>query len=201
MKRIIINKKLVADEIQRFLGPVDLNDETMTKLFKIATIDKVKKHAMILTPGDSSDYIGLVLKGMVQIYHYLDNKLVSDFFAGEGCGFFDVESFLNDAPSNVSIEALEPSVIAKFDKKQFLELCAEDDRIDHIYQKILQYGIIMTNQRLDSLLHDSAEDKYISLENRMPGLTSRISSINISSYIGVTQETLCRIKSKQGILF
>lgn len=201
MKRIIINKKLVADEIQRFLGPVDLNDETMTKLFKIATIDKVKKHAMILTPGDSSDYIGLVLKGMVQIYHYLDNKLVSDFFAGEGCGFFDVGSFLNDAPSNVSIEALEPSVIAKFDKKQFLELCAEDDRIDHIYQKILQYGIIMSNQRLDSLLHDSAEDKYISLENRMPGLTSRISSINISSYIGVTQETLCRIKSKQGILF
>ncbi len=201
MKRIIINKKLVADEIQRFLGPVDLNDETMTKLFKIATIDKVKKHAMILTPGDSSDYIGLVLKGMVQIYHYLDNKLVSDFFAGEGCGFFDVESFLNDTPSNVSIEALEPSVIAKFDKKQFMELCAEDDRIDHIYQKILQYGIIMSNQRLDSLLHDSAEDKYISLENRMPGLTSRISSINISSYIGVTQETLCRIKSKQGILF
>ncbi len=201
MKRIIINKKLVADEIQRFLGPVDLNDETMTKLFKTATIDKVKKHAMILTPGDQSDYIGLVLKGMVQIYHYLDNKLVSDFFAGEGCGFFDVESFLTGAPSEVSIEALEPSVIAKFDKKQFLELCEEDPRIDLIYRKILQYGITMSNQRLDSLLHDSAEDKYISLENRMPGLTSRISSINISSYIGVTQETLCRIKSKQGILF
>lgn len=201
MKRIIINKKLVADEIQRYLGPVDLNDETMTKLFKTATIDKVKKHAMILTPGEQSDYIGLVLKGMVQIYHYMDNKLVSDFFAGEGCGFFDVDSFLTGAPSEVSIEALEPSVIAKFDKKQFMELCNEDPRVEHIYRKILQYGIIMSNQRLDSLLHDSAEDKYISLENRMPGLTSRISSINISSYIGVTQETLCRIKSKQGILF
>lgn len=201
MKRIIINKKLVADEIQRFLGPVDLNDDTMAKLFKIATIDKVKKHAMIMTPGDQSDYIGLVLKGMIQIYHYLDNKLVSDFFAGEGCGFFDVDSFLTGAPAEVSIEALEPSVIAKFDKKQFMELCNEDPNIDQIYRKILQYGITMSNQRLDSLLHDSAEDKYISLENRMPGLTSRISSINISSYIGVTQETLCRIKSKQGILF
>lgn len=201
MKRIIINKKLVADEMQRFLGPVDLNDETMTKLFKIASIDKVKKHAMILTPGDQCDYIGLVLKGMVQIYHYLDNKLVSDFFAGEGCSFFDVDSFLTDTPSEVSIEALEPSVIAKFDKKQFLALCNEDKNIDQFYHKLLQYGIIMSNQRLDSLLHDSAEDKYLSLENRMPGLTSRISSINISSYIGVTQETLCRIKSKQGILF
>ena len=145
--------------------------------------------------------MNLVLKGMIQIYHYVDNKLVSDFFAGEGCGFFDVDSFLTGAPSEVTIETLEPSVIAKFDKEQFMKLCDEDTRIDLIYRKILQYGITMTNERLDSLLHDSAEEKYISLENRMPGLTSRISSINISSYIGATQETLCRIKSKQGILF
>ena len=51
MKRIIINKKLVADEIRRFLGPVDMSDEVLSKLFKIATIDKVKKHAIILAPG------------------------------------------------------------------------------------------------------------------------------------------------------
>ena len=201
MKRIIINKKLVADEIRRFLGPVDLSDEVLSKLFKIATIDKVKKHSIILSPGAKNDYLGLVLKGMIQIYHYVDNKLVSDFFAGEGCGFFDVDGFLTGAPSEVTIETLEPSVIAKFDKEQFMKLCDEDTRIDLIYRKILQYGITMTNERLDSLLHDSAEEKYISLENRMPGLTSRISYINISSYIGVTQETLCRIKSKQGILF
>ena len=180
---------------------MDLSDEVLSKLFKIATIDKVKKHNIILAPGAHCDYLGLVLKGMIQIYHYLDNKLVSDFFAGEGCGFFDVDSFLTGAPSEVTIEALEPSVIAKFDRTQFFQLCNEDPRIDQIYRKILQYGITMSNDRLDSLLHDSAEDKYLSLENRMPGLTSRISSINISSYIGVTQETLCRIKSKQGILF
>ena len=201
MKRIIINKKLVVDEIRRFLGPVDLSDEVLSKLFKIATIDKVKKHHIVLPQGAQCDYLGLVLKGMVQIYHYLDNKLVSDFFAGEGCGFFDVDSFLTDKPAEVTIEALEPSVIAKFDKKKFIELCNEDPRIDLIYRKILQYAISMSNERLDSLLHESAEEKYVSLEDRMPGLTSRISSINISSYIGVTQETLCRIKSKQGILF
>ncbi len=201
MKRIIINKKLVADEMQRFLGPVDLNDEILSELFQIATIDKVKKHAIILNPGEQNDYLGFVLKGMVQIYHYLGDKLVSDFFACEGCGFFDVESFLTDKPAEVTIEALEPSVIAKFDKKKFMELCDKDKRIDHIYRKILQYGITMSNDRLDSLLHDSAEEKYLSLENRMPGLTARISSINISSFIGVTQETLCRIRSKQGILF
>lgn len=201
MKRIIINKKLVADEIRRFLGPVDMSDEVLSKLFKIATIDKVKKHAIILAPGGQCDYLGLVLKGMVQIYHYLDDKLVSDFFAGEGCGFFDVDSFLTKQPAEVTIEALEPTVVAKFDREKFFQLCNEDPRIDLIYRKILQYGISLSNNRLDSLLHESAEEKYVSLEDRMPGLTSRISSINISSYIGVTQETLCRIKSKQGILF
>jgi hypothetical protein len=47
------------------------------------------------------------------------------------------------------------------------------------------------------VLNDTAEEKYENLEKRMPGLTARISAINVASYIGVTQETLCRIKSKE----
>jgi len=97
MKRIIINKKLVADEIRRFLGPVDLSDEVLSKLFKIATIDKVKKHNIILAPGAHCDYLGLVLKGMIQIYHYLDNKLVS-FLCGRGMRILRCGQFLDRCP-------------------------------------------------------------------------------------------------------
>ena len=134
---------------------------------------------------------------MVQIYHYRGNKLVSDFFAGEGCGFFDIYSFLLGTPSEVFFEALEPTVIAKFNRKKFLEEGEKNPEIDLIYRRVLQYAITMSNDRLNSILHDSAEEKYVNLESRIPGLTSRLSSINIASYIGVTQETLCRIKSKQ----
>ena len=197
MKRIIINKNLVTSEIQRYVGPIDLSEESFSKLLKISTIEKIKKHDLFLKPGDFNDYMGVVLKGMVQIYHYDKNKLVSDFFAGEGCGFFDTHSFLLGKPSEAYFEALEPTVIAKFNRKKFLEEGEKDPEIDVIYRRVLQYAITMSNDRLNSLLHDSAEEKYVNLESRIPGLTSRISSINIASYIGVTQETLCRIKSKQ----
>ena len=201
MKRIIINKNLVTSEIQRYVGPIDLSEESFTKLLKISTIEKIKKHDLFLKPGDFNDYMGVVLKGMVQIYHYQKNKLVSDFFAGEGCGFFDIHSFLMGTPSEVFFEALEPTVIAKFNRKKFLEEGEKDPEIDLIYRRILQYAITMSNERLNSILHDSAGEKYVNLESRIPGLTSRVSSINIASYIGVTQETLCRIKSKQEGLF
>lgn len=201
MKRIIINKNLVASEIQRYVGPIDLSEETWAKLLKISTIEKVKKHDLFLKPGDVNNYMGLVLKGMVQIYHYDKNKLVSDFFAREGCGFFDTQSFIMGTPSEAYFEALEPTVIAKFDRERFIKEGESDPQIDLIYRRVLEYGIIMTNDRLNSILHDAAEDKYTNLENRNPGLTSRISSINIASYIGVTQETVCRIKSKQESLF
>lgn len=201
MKRIIINKNLVASEIQRYIGPIDFGEETLAKLLRISTIEKIKKHDLFLKPGEVNDYMGVVLKGMIQIYHYHRNKLVSDFFAAEGCGFFDINSFLLGTPANCYFEALEPTVIAKFDRKKLLEQGEVDKDIDLIYKRVLRYAIMTTNDRLNSILHDTAEEKYINLEKRIPGLTSRISSINIASYIGVTQETLCRIKSKQKNLF
>lgn len=202
MKRVVINKSLVASNFQRYVGPIDLNEETLNKLIQLSTIEKIKKHEIFLKPGEKSDYIGVVLKGMVQIFHYnKSNKMVSDFFASEGCGFFDATSFMTGEPTNCYFKALEPAVIAKFDRETFLAEAEKDSTIDAIYAKVLEYAIKSTNERLNSILHDTAEEKYTNLEKRIPGLTSRISSINIASYIGVTQETLCRIKSKQDSLF
>lgn len=202
MKRVVINKNLVASEVQRYVGPIDLNEETISKLSQLSTIEKIKKHEVFLKPGEVNNYLGVVLKGMVQIYHYIDKKkMVSDFFASEGCGFFDANSFLTGKPSQCYFEALEPTVVALFDREKFLAEAEKDPLIDYIYYKVLQYTIKSTNERLNSILHDTAEEKYDNLEKRIPGLTSRISSINIASYIGVTQETLCRIKSKQESIF
>lgn len=197
MKRIIINKKLVLDEMQRLIGPIDLTEEKLNEVLKMSTIQKYKKHDMILNQGENGEFFGMVLKGMIQIFHYQENKLVSDFFASEGGGFFEVNSFLTGNPSESYIEALEPTIIAKFDRRQFTENQDIDPMYDRVYRRILQYAIKCSNERLNSILHESAEQKYANLERRIPGLTSRVSAINIASFIGVTQETLCRIKSKQ----
>lgn len=197
MKRIIINKKLVLDEMQRLIGPIDLSEDKLNEVLKMSTIQKYKKHEMILNEGESGEFFGVVLKGMVQIFHYQDNKLVSDFFASEGSGFFEVNSFLTGKTSESYIEALEPTIIAKFERKTFTDDTDIDPMYDRVYRRILQYAIKCSNERLNSILHESAEQKYANLERRIPGLTSRVSAINIASYIGVTQETLCRIKSKQ----
>lgn len=200
MKRIIINKKLVLDEIQRLIGPMEITDDVVNEILKVATIQKIKKHENILKAGEVDDFFGVVLKGIVQVYHYQGDKMVSDYFGSEGFCFFDVDSFLTSKPSEAYIEALEPTVIAKFDRNQFLKLGETNQVFDNIYRRILQYMIKLSNDRLNSILHESAEEKYENLEKRVPGLTSRVSAINVASYIGVTQETLCRIKSKQGDL-
>ena len=79
----------------------------------------------------------------------------------------------------------------------FFKLDKPKEFIYSLPGKMLEYGIILCHNRLDSVLNDTAEEKYENLEKRMPGLTARISAINVASYIGVTQETLCRIKSKE----
>lgn len=201
MKKIVINKQLVISEVQRLFGPFDLTDATIENVLKISHLQKIKKHELFLKPGETDDYVALVLKGLVQSYHYEGTKLITDSFSSEGYVFFDACSFVKCVPSKSYFEALEPTVIAKFDKTKFLEAGEKDPIIDKLYRKILQYIITKSDEHLDSILHDSAEEKYANLEKRVPGLTSRVSAINIASYLGVTQETLCRIKAKRNDIF
>lgn len=199
MKRIVINKPLVLSEAQRVYGSIDINEEVLGQIMQYATIEKAKKHEIILNAGEVSDFFGFVLKGMVQTYYYKNNKLITDYFASEGYGFFEVNSFITGEPSQSFIEALEPTVYAKIPKEKFVELADSDLKIDSLHRKIMRHAVKTSSDRLNSILHETAEQKYANLEHRIPGLTSRVSAINIASYIGVTQETLCRIKSKQGM--
>lgn len=199
MKRIVINKPLVLSEAQRVYGSIDINEDVLGQIMQYATIEKAKKHEIILNAGEVSDFFGFVLKGMVQTYYYKNNKLITDYFASEGYGFFEVNSFITGEPSQSFIEALEPTVYAKIPKEKFVELADSDLKIDSLHRKIMRHAVKTSSDRLNSILHETAEQKYANLEHRIPGLTSRVSAINIASYIGVTQETLCRIKSKQGM--
>lgn len=199
MKRIVINKPLVLSETQRVYGSIDINEEVLSQLMSYGTIEKAKKHEIILNPGEVSDFFGFVLKGMVQTYYYQDNKLITDYFASEGYGFFEVNSYITGEPSKSHIEALEPTVYAKIPKAKFVEMSDQDLKIDALHRKIMKHAIKCSSERLNSILHETAEQKYANLEHRIPGLTARVSAINIASFIGVTQETLCRIKSKQGM--
>ncbi len=201
MKKIVINKQLVLNEIQRLFGPCDVTEATIENVLKISHFQKIKKHELFLKPGDVNDYVAIVLKGLVQSYHYEGNKLVTDFFSSEGYAFFDTNSFVKGEPTNSYFEALEPTVIAKFERKNFFDAGISDPAIDNFYRKILQHEITLADQRLNSILHDSAEEKYENLERKVPGITSRVSAINIASFLGVTQETLCRVKAKRGDLF
>lgn len=197
MKKVVVNKRLISAEFEHILGRIDLSLDAKRKLNAIATQEKVKKHDLILKPGEVCDFLGVVQKGIVQVFHYKDKKMISDFFGTEGYGFFDIESFLTGKPTEATIEALEPTVFVKIDRKKFIQLCDENEELNSIYQKILEFALVLCHDRLDSVLNDSAEEKYDNLEKRIPGLASRISAINVASYIGVTQETLCRIKSRQ----
>lgn len=199
MKRIVINKPLVLSEAQRVYGSIDINEDVLGQIMQYATIEKAKKHEIILNAGEVSDFVGFVLKGMVQTYYYKNNKLITDYFASEGYGFFEVNSFITGEPCQSFIEALEPTVYAKIPKEKFVELADSDLKIDSLHRKIMRHAVKTSSDRLNSILHETAEQKYANLEHRIPGLTSRVSAINIASYIGVTQETLCRIKSKQGM--
>ncbi|TDH18147.1 Crp/Fnr family transcriptional regulator [Segetibacter sp. 3557_3] len=154
------------------------------------------KKCMLLKAGHTCRHIRFVEQGLARCYHNENSKEVSSWFMKEGDVFISVESFYQQKPSIESIQALEDCHVYSIEYAQ----------LQHIYSTYPEFNIIgrilteryyqLAEQRSKSLRSKSARERYAYLLNNHPELIQRVPSKYLSSYLGITEETLSRIRSK-----
>lgn len=115
-------------------------------------------------------------------------------FAPENWMIGDLNSFTNNVPSDIYIEAIEDSeviLISKFEYEN-LELLEKDDVIE--MSNKYRNNLIASNKRIISLLSSTAKQRYIDFTETYPTLVQRLKLKLIASYIGVTPEYLSEIR-------
>jgi len=158
---------------------------------------KLRKKQTLLLEGDICIYNAFIEKGILRSF-YIDEKgnehLVQ--FAIEGWWITDLSSFLTNSHSIYTIEALEDSELL------LLTTAAREALMDQIpmferYQRLLLQNAYIANQaRINSALTETAEEKYINLGNAYPGIVKRVPQHMIASYLGLTPETLSRVRKQ-----
>ncbi|SHN60758.1 cAMP-binding domain of CRP or a regulatory subunit of cAMP-dependent protein kinases [Flavobacterium fryxellicola] len=161
---------------------------------------KLRKKQTLLLEGDICIYNAFIEKGILRSF-YIDEKgnehLVQ--FAIEGWWITDLSSFLTNSHSIYTIEALEDSELL------LLTTAAREALMDQIpmferYQRLLLQNAYIANQaRINSALTETAEEKYINLGNAYPGIVKRVPQHMIASYLGLTPETLSRVRKQISI--
>ena len=174
-----------------------LSPKSMEELLSIAEISQLKKYQVLLREGEICNHWGYITKGLLRSYYRKDKKEITEYFSTEGDRFVSIESYYKRVPSHVIIEALEPTEIYAFQYDEYEHLCKKNPEIEHFTRKILESSLIGFQRRLDSLQFETAYRKYQYLTRTIPRLTLRASSVHIASYLGITPETLSRVRTKK----
>jgi CRP-like cAMP-binding protein len=158
---------------------------------------RLRKRQYLLQEGDVGKYQAFVEKGMLRSYT-VDDKGVEHIlqFALEGWWIADLDSFLSDAPSRFNIEAIEDAEILLINKSSWNLLMQDLPKFEHYFRILIQNHLVSTQRRLMGALAETAEERYLRFVKTYPDCLQRVPQHMIASYLGITRETLSRLRNK-----
>ena len=158
---------------------------------------KLRRRQYILQQDDICKNLIFVEKGILRSYS-IDSKGNEHIiqFAPEGWWISDVYSFLTGEAAVYNIEAIEDSELLLISKSSLDELYERVPKFERYFRLLSQANMVATHRRLTATLSASADEKYLRLLSAYPNIVARVPQHMIASYLGITPETLSRVRKR-----
>lgn len=157
---------------------------------------RVDKGETILYQGEIASRAYYVIEGLLRSYSLDQTGKVHVFmFAPEGWIISDVQSFTFSEPSNLFIDAMEPSLIIELNQSYLSVQSLNEGDVTQAINKLLR-RISILQQRVIMLMSASAAERYAHFLETYPDLVNRVPLKWIASYLGITPEALSTIRSR-----
>jgi CRP-like cAMP-binding protein len=159
---------------------------------------KFRKKQYVLQVGDIARHENFVIKGLLRAYA-LDDKGQERIamFAMEDWWISDMYSFLTETPATQNIDALEDTEVLSIEKPDLENLYVEVPKFERFFRIIIQNAFIAGQKRILSSISESAEQQYNAFIKKYPSLEQRIPQNQIASFLGITPETISRIRKQK----
>jgi CRP-like cAMP-binding protein len=181
--------------IQKQAGLTDAEVELMCAAALKRTL---RRKEPLLQEGEICRYKAFVITGLLRIYRTKEDGSEHIIqFSPENNWNVEPESYDKLTPSNYHIDALEPSEVLLWAKNDFVALQEQIPKLKDFSQRIIADNIYLNRQRVFSTISSSAEEKYDEFIKSYPGVFVRVPLHMVASYLGVTRETLSRIRHAQ----
>lgn len=176
---------------------INITDEEFEYAKTLFIPKKLRKKRFLLQDGDPCVYTTFVENGLLRSFRVDDkgNEHILQF-GMQGYWVADLYSFLTGEPSEYNIEALEDSELLLITKPSWDLLLKEIPPFERYFRILIQNNLIATQKRLMGTLSTTAEERYHKLTQDFPDIVKRVPLHMIASYIGVTRETLSRLRSQ-----
>jgi len=158
---------------------------------------KVKRGTHLLMSGDVCRYVYFVVQGCLQVYvnDKSGNASTREFYP-EDHWCTDIFGFQNQKPSSEYIKAIEPTSLLRIHFDSFQAMSRDVPQFAAIYKQLLETSYNNTIYRLNTLTSMDALDRIKWLMDHKPKLMRRLSNKLLASYLGISAETMTRLKAR-----
>jgi CRP-like cAMP-binding protein len=172
-----------------------LSPESMNSFLGAWKHWSVPKDHLLIREHSVSDFFYFIEKGVARIYYHKKEKEITEWIAMDEQFFLSITSFFERTASHLIIQTLEPSEVYGIHHNDFMALADKYHDIEKLLRKMVTRSLIMSQVRMDAIQFETAHQRYERLLNASPNIIQRVPLSYIASFLGVTLETLSRIRS------
>ena len=173
-----------------------LSNESKQELSTHLKNQEFPKGHILVRADTICNYVYFIDQGLTRTFYWKDGKDITDWISDENSFACSIISFITRQPDRRGIESLEPCVLLSLHYNDLEKLSSKHHDIETFYRKLISFGLVQVQQRFDDLHFSSALQRYQILMNTHPEYLQRVPLSMIASYLGITQETLSRIRSQ-----
>ena len=152
---------------------------------------------MILSPPDTCKFIAFIKEGSMRSYHRNDNLIETNLLLQSENQFItDYESFINQKPSTLWIQSIEKGEAIYLDQEGLYSLYDTSFYWNKFGRIISEQIFINSKRRTEQLLFMTPKERYLLLMKTQPDYFQKYSLKHISSYLGITPQSLSRIRNQ-----
>ncbi|WP_158798590.1 Crp/Fnr family transcriptional regulator [Pedobacter sp. L105] len=183
------------DQFKEYLQKkIALTDEQFDLISKDIKVKTLEKNQVVLSPGETSTHTYFVTEGLMRCYS-IDSKAKVNIiqFAPELWWLSERNSFFNE-PSDFYIDAIEKTTALILPRNYFNDAAVHVPCLHDLNNTMLNNSIRFMQKRINMLLSATAEERYLDFIKLYPNLTLRVPQWMIASYLGITPESLSRVR-------
>jgi len=188
----------MVEKFQEFLNRrISLSTAEWEKIRSVTISKKLRKGDFLFQEGDVWRYVAFVCAGCIRTYRTDKQGRIRILeFTTEESWAGDSRSLETGEPSVFTIDAVEDTALVLIQKGDFEKICQQIPQLNQLMSDSLKACLSTSLSRIDTATIYSAEEKYEAFIAQHSGLLNRIPQYMVASYLGITPESLSRVRKR-----
>lgn len=185
-------ENIIFDFISRY---ITLTAEEEKDFIKLNTFKSYKKGTLLLKEGELSDKCYFILKGCLRIFYIVDGEEKTTEFYTELEGV-NPHCVVEKKPSTYNIACVEDCILTVGNPEMEAIMFEKFPKFEILFRKLSEELLTKSQITLDDYKISSPEQRYLKLQQSRPDLIQRIPQHQLSSFLGITPQSLSRIRAR-----